>query len=122
MNVTATVQNTRWKAFIGWVNGMFTLDDSGGSSIYDWSISVITGEVYATRASGAVSWGDIGCANSTVIDAEDVALEHTGEDNISSTFSGVNTGTYVVSGTSIGAGACYALNIEWKIEQPAKIS
>lgn len=109
LNITATVQDTRWKAFVGWINGAFTLDDSTGSTIYDWSISTVSGEVYATRASGAVSWGNIACASAANITAEDTALEHALEDNITSTFTGTNTGTYVVAGTSIGAGACSSI-------------
>jgi hypothetical protein len=37
LNISATVQNSRWKAFVGWVNGLFTLKDGTGSKIYDWS-------------------------------------------------------------------------------------
>lgn len=110
INVSSTTQNPHWKAFVGWIDGKFTLDDSGGSSIYDWSFSSSGGEVYATRASGAIAWGSIACATPAQITAEEVLLAHSGEDNISSTFSGTNTGTYVVSGTSIGAGSCSATN------------
>jgi hypothetical protein len=110
LNVTATIQNPHWKAFLGWVNGAFTLDDSSGSSIYDWSIGTISGQVYASRNASTVNWTDISCANTTEIIAEDVAMEHSGQDNISSTFSGTNTGTYVVAGTPIGVGDCFATN------------
>jgi hypothetical protein len=110
VNISATTQNSHWKAFVGWIDGMFTLDDSSGSSIYDWSIGTISGEVYATRASGAVAWGSVACAGSGQILAEENLLNHAGEDNISSTFSSNNTGTYVVAGVSIAAGNCYAAN------------
>lgn len=108
INVSANVQNVRWKAFVGWIQGSFTLDDSSGNSVYDWSSSTSGGEVYATRASGSITWGSIGCATGGQIDTEDTVMEHTGEDNISSTFSGTNTGTYTVAGTGIGAGTCSA--------------
>lgn len=110
LNVSSTTQNPHWKAFVGWIDGSFTLDDSSGSSIYDWSFSFTGGEVYATRASGSISWGSIACASAGQIAAEDTALEHSGQDNISATFSGTNTGTYVASGTSIGVGDCFASN------------
>jgi len=110
LNVSTIVQNPHWKAFVGWVDGRFTLDDSSDSSIYDWSISSIGGQVYATRVSGAVDWGNIECASDAEIIAEDVAMDHVGEDNISSTFNGTNAGTYVVSGVPIGATDCFAVN------------
>ena len=110
LNVSATIQNSRWKAFIGWIDGKFTLDDSSGSTIYDWSISSIDGQVYATRNSSSIAWGNIACASAANITAEDVAMDHSGEDNISSTFSDTNTGTYVVAGTSIGVGDCSSTN------------
>jgi hypothetical protein len=110
LNVSATSQNPHWKAFVGSISGEFTLDDSSGSSIYDWSFSSIGGEVYASRNSSTVDWSGIGCASAAEILAEDVALDHTGEDNISSTFSGTNTGTYAVAGININPTDCFASN------------
>ena len=110
INVSATMQNSKWKAFVGWVDGKFTLDDASDSSIYDWSLSSIGGQVYTTRASGSITWASIACASAGEIVAEDTALVHIGEDNISSSFSSVNTGTYVVSGVSIGVGDCSSAN------------
>lgn len=110
LNITASVQNPHWKAFAGWINGKFTLDDSSGSTIYDWSLTSVGGEVYATRKSSTVTWGSIGCANAGNIDAEDTALEQSGEDNITATFSGLNSQTFVVAGTPITAASCSAIN------------
>src|SRR3989344_8533797 len=51
INLTGETQNARWKAFIGNASGVLTLDDSSGNTIYDWTLSTTTGEVYATRQS-----------------------------------------------------------------------
>jgi len=110
MNITATVKNPHWKAFVGWIDGKFTLEDSSGSTIYDWTLSTVGGEVYATRASSTINWGTISCADASEITAEDTALNHTGEDNITSTFSSSNTATFVVAGTTISATACSSTN------------
>jgi hypothetical protein len=111
LNITASVQNPHWKAFVGWIDGKFTLDDASGSTLYDWTLSTIGGEVYATRASGVANWGTISCADATEITAEDTSLNHTAEDNITSTFtSASNSATFVVAGTTITAGACSAIN------------
>lgn len=111
INITASVQNPHWKAFVGWIDGKFTLDDSSGSTIYDWTLTTVGGEVYATRASGIANWATISCADATEITAEDVALDHVGEDNISSTFTPAsNAQPFVVAGTTISAGTCSATN------------
>ncbi len=111
LNITASVQNPHWKAFVGWIDGKFTLDDSSGSTIYDWSLGSVGGEVYATKESGTINWGTISCANAAEITAEDTSLNQTGEDNITSTFTaGANTKPFVVAGTTISAGACSSTN------------
>jgi len=110
MNISSISQNSRWKGFVGWVNGKFTLDDSSGSTVYDWSSSTTGGEVYATRSSGSIEWENISCATTSNINNEDTALQHSGGDNISATFSGTNTETYVVASFSINVGDCFASN------------
>ncbi|RMD45944.1 hypothetical protein D6829_00730 [Candidatus Pacearchaeota archaeon] len=111
LNITATAQNPHWKAFAGWVTGKFTLDDSTGSTIYDWTLSSVSGEVYATRTSSTPSWSSVRCANSTEIENENTALAHSSpDDNITATFAGVNSNTFVVAGTQITAGSCNATN------------
>jgi len=106
MNISTSVQNDNWKAFVGWISGSYTLDDSSSSTIYDWSLASVSGEVYATRESGSVSWTTVNCANQTHIETEDSSLDHTGEDNITSTFGDTNTDTFVVAGTQISSGNC----------------
>src|SRR5262245_15380672 len=52
MKLNATTQNPRWKAYVGNVTGTLTLDDASDNSIFQWSLTRVTGEVYATRSSG----------------------------------------------------------------------
>ena len=113
LNLTASVQNTHWKAFVGWVNGAFTLDDSSGSTIYDWSLSVTTGRVYTTRDSSTIEWNLIQCANRTTnLAAENTAMFHNrSADNITATFTYPGThDPFWVAGRSIGANNCPTLN------------
>jgi len=115
LNLSASVQNTHWKAFVGWITAGFTLDDSGGSTIYDWTSAVTSGRVYATRDSSTIEWNLIDCANvSTTLAAEDTAMFH----NISSRPDTINT-TFVYPGThdpfwaaghSFSANQCPTLN------------
>src|SRR3989339_1648154 len=54
INLNSEQQNSRWKAYVGNVTGTLTLDDANSYTIYDWAITTsLTGEVYATRASGS---------------------------------------------------------------------
>ena len=82
-------QNLRWKAYAGNVTGVLTLDDSGDYSIYQWGLTDITGEVYATRTNNSISWASIQCANETHINNEEILLNHStnADDSINSTFS-----------------------------------
>jgi hypothetical protein len=85
--LNATTQNPRWKAYVGNVTGTLTLDDANDNTIFQWSLTTITGEVYATRFSGTINWSGVNCSNSTHLANEDKALNHTNrDDNITATF------------------------------------
>jgi len=110
MNVSSVSQNSRWKGFLGWVSGSFTLDDASGSTVYDWPSATADGEIYATRGSGTIEWSNVNCATAGEITTEDSTLQQSGGDNISSTFSSTNLETYVVAGFSVGVGDCFSSN------------
>ena len=111
LNLTANVQDKRWKAFVGWVNGKFTLDDLGGATIYDWTLSVTTGRVYSTRVSSAINWASIQCANRTTnLLAENTAMFHNSSaDNITKTFQYGTHNPFWVAGIPISANSCPTL-------------
>lgn len=110
-NLTANVQNPRWKAFVGEVVGSFTLDDAAGSTIYDWTLSSVTGRVYSTRTSGAVTWGSISCASVPEMESENTAMVLTSnDDNITATFDDTTHGLFYVGATQINSDSCPTLN------------
>jgi len=111
LNLTANIQDTRWKAFVGWVNGKFSLSDSGGATIYDWSLSTTTGRVYATRVASAISWATIQCANRTTnLLTENTAMFHNSSaDNITKTFQYGTHNPFWVAGIPISANSCPTL-------------
>lgn len=114
LNITAVTQNVRWKAFIGWVSGRFTLNDASGSTIYDWSLSnaAITGEVYATRNASTIAWSRITCANTSILQQENFYMNHSNpDDNITRTFTGDTThASFSIGAVTLSANACPTLN------------
>ena len=115
--LTARQQTSAWKAYVGNVSGTLVLEDSANYSIYEWSLSSLTGEVYATRTSSSVTWANVECANITHVEAEMVEMHHnftnTRDDAINATFDdeandhwGFDAGS-----TPIGANTCdYSIN------------
>jgi len=114
LNVNATIQNPRWKGFVGNVTGKFTLDDSSGSTLYDWSLTSITGRVYSTRNSTSVTWASINCSNITHLNQENINLNHTNvNDNLNVTFNltaGATHNPLWVGGVYLSANTCPTLN------------
>ena len=85
-------QNQRWKAYVGNVSGMLTLQDADGYAIYDWTLNTsIVGNVYASR-NGTINWGDINCSTEAHIISETTFLNHvaTADDTINATFNSTN--------------------------------
>jgi hypothetical protein len=109
LNLTANVQNLRWKAFVGNVNGKFTLDDASGNTIYDWPSEITTGKVYSTRTNSELNWAGIGCADLTDLENENVAMAHNGVgDNITATFRHESVSAFYAAGRTI-SGCSYSL-------------
>jgi hypothetical protein len=112
MNISGDTQNVRWKAFVGNVSGKLTLDDSLGATIYDWTLSIISGEVYASRASTNINWTGIGCATLNVTEHENRILNHSSrDDNITATFAGINNDALTIGSVGLAASSCRTLNI-----------
>jgi hypothetical protein len=73
-NLTVSVQDSKWKAFVGNVSSSFTLSDGTGSTLYNWQSATTTGRIYATRNSSAINWPAVACANSTTLGNESIAM------------------------------------------------
>jgi hypothetical protein len=113
-NMSSEIQNTRWKAFIGRVSGSFTLDDAMGSTVYDWSLATITGEVYATRNSSSITWTNLTCASVANLNTENTRMSQTSSaDNLTATFnisSGATHDEFFVASRNISQNTCPTLN------------
>ncbi|MFH1916372.1 MAG: hypothetical protein ABIJ21_03850 [Nanoarchaeota archaeon] len=108
-SISATQQNYAWKAYIGNVTGLFTLDDTEGRTIYDWSVnaSELTGEIYATR-NNSIDWTWINCSNSSVRDNETTffGMVDSAPDSINSTFNESTHKPMQVATSTINESTC----------------
>ncbi|MGV8152527.1 MAG: hypothetical protein ACP5OG_05590 [Candidatus Nanoarchaeia archaeon] len=111
LNITANIRNVRWKGFVGWVTGKFTLADGNGSTLFDWSMSTTSGRVYATRHAATITWANINCSNLSKLELENYQMNHTNkDDNISRTFNETNHTSFYVGTKSIPSNTCFSLN------------
>lgn len=123
-SITATQQNYGWKAYVGNVSGSYTLDDSSGYTIYDWTLnaSLITGEIYASR-NASLDWTYIRCANASTIDNETryFGLVNSSSDSIGATYNWTNHSIMQTATSTMTKNTCYStwLNVNDSKQTPA---
>lgn len=104
ITLSTNKQDSAWKAYVGNISGKMVLKNSGGWSIYEWNLNAtsLTGSIFVTRA-GAVTWTNIRCANSSVVDSEQSFFGMTtiASDNINKTFNYTTHKSMTISGTGI---------------------
>jgi len=114
LNISANVQDPRWKAFVGNATGSFSLADATGAQIYNWASAAITGRIYATRNSSIVNWATVNCSNRTTIENENQAMvlnsSTAPSDNITQTLNMTpGNGAFFVGSQFISANTCPTL-------------
>jgi hypothetical protein len=109
MVLNATIQTSRWKAYVGNVTGVLTLDNPSNMTIYAWDVTTLTGQVYASRYSN-ITWSspNIICANSSIISAEATFNNMTGSmpDRINQTFNWSIHKQFQIGTNTIGQNNC----------------
>lgn len=107
LNINISAQNNYWKAIVGEVRGIFTLEDSNGSSIYQWEDIYITGFIYATRNQSTINWQEVNCATTQQIEEENIELNHTDPSlNITATFNSQTHNQFITGFTTIPQNSC----------------
>jgi len=111
LTLNTTAQTYRWKAYVGNITGKLTLADATNKSIFDWTVSSVTGEVYATRSNSAIDWASVGCADNGLINTEDTVMNMTltSPDTINRTFNNTVHKTFYVGTTKIQNSTCRAI-------------
>jgi len=109
--LNTTGQTYRWKAYVGNVTGKLMLADATNKSIFDWSVTSVTGEVYATRNSSTLDWSTIGCADASLINGEDLFMNMslTSPDTINKTFNNTIHRSFYVGANRITNSTCRAI-------------
>ena len=109
--LNATGEDYRWKAYVGNVSGRLALDDASGKSIYDWTVTSVTGEVYATKNT-SIDWSTISCADATLINTEDIAMNMSlnSPDTINKTFINKIHRTFYVGTILVQNSTCSAIS------------
>jgi hypothetical protein len=102
-------QTDAWKGYVGNVTGNIALRDSSNYSLYDWVLTSISGEIYASRAS-SITWTTLNCSTPTVVAAEYAAINmvDSDADSINKTFNGSLHSALTVAGKTIAANTCNA--------------
>ena len=124
-SINSVQQNTRWKGYVGNVTGTLTLDDALDNTIYSWSLTTVTGEVYSTRVSSTINWTGINCtwiadakmnstdgasSNRTPETLENAALSLTSkDDNITATFNKQNHTAFTTGTKTVGKNECFSI-------------
>ena len=109
--LNTTGQTYRWKAYIGNISGKLALADATNKSIFDLTVTSSTGEVYATRSNTAVDWNSVSCADSTLINNEDLFMNMSlgSPDTINKTFNNTIHKSFYVGATRISNSTCRAI-------------
>ncbi|NTV23053.1 MAG: hypothetical protein HGA85_01595 [Nanoarchaeota archaeon] len=114
VSLNAEQQNSKWKAYVGNVSSTFVLDDSGGYSIYQWTMDSFSGQVYITR-NNSISWAGVTCAGLGDKSYEDTVINHnsTRADSVNRTFVAQTHKAFTVGSTAISQNTCYS-TATWK--------
>lgn len=107
LNIDQTRITDIWQGFYGNVSGQIVLENSLGNNFYDWSLSTITGEVYASRNT-IPSWTGINCTNSTYWQNEETTLNipATQTDGINETYNTLTHPTFQVGTKTFAPNVC----------------
>lgn len=98
LRLNTVQQNDRWKAYVGNVTGVLTLDDADGYTIYDWSLTgSVSGTVFASR-NDSIVWANVNCSNMTHTAGEETFLGISGasSDSIRNTFTSTDHTSFLV--------------------------
>jgi len=107
LTMSVNQQDYKWKAYVGNISGGLALDDANAKSIYDWTMTSVSGQIYATRSS-SVNWANVSCVNDSIVNAEQggLGMGSTDRDNINNTFNYTIHKSFLVGTKNISNSTC----------------
>lgn len=88
VNIDVLTITKNWQGYYGNITGEITLDDASNNTFYNWTLTNVNGEVYATRNESA-DFTTVDCTSGAEISAEETYLGHISSDgdSVTNTFS-----------------------------------
>lgn len=112
-NITAlSINHTRvssvWQGYYGNISGEIVLDNLGNYTMYSWNTVSSSGEILATRNSGAVTWSAINCSNQTHVETEESNLNIIANDvdGVNETFNDASHPEFTVGSVTFTTDYC----------------
>jgi hypothetical protein len=109
LRLNTVQQNANWKAYVGNISGMLTLNDENGYTIYQWALgnAEVTGEIYVSRSSN-ISWSLLNCSNESLIAGEQtlIGFAASSVDDINKTYNETIHSPITVAGRTIAQNTC----------------
>ena len=111
LDITVLSVSRSWQGYYGNITGYIVLDDADNNSFYNWTLTTITGEIYAAR-NASVSFTTVNCTNATQITAEETFLGHAAidGDSVTNTFNATNHPLIYVGTKTIANNSCPSTN------------
>ncbi|MBR9676090.1 hypothetical protein GOV05_03720, partial [Candidatus Woesearchaeota archaeon] len=119
MNLDATSITNVWQGYYGNITGTVVLANSNNQTMYDWSVSTATGEVFASNSSD-IAWASIGCASVAQANTEEdgLGIAETDVDGFNETFSNSTAhNQFIVAARTFTSGNCLAASLHNGSEQ-----
>lgn len=105
--INTLTQTSKWQAYYGNVTGKIILGNSSSGSMFNWTVSTLSGAVYATQQSvmNFTAWENLAARTGANIDS-DFSFTAGNSDSGTNTFNNATSvPTVIVSGKSITASA-----------------
>ena len=112
LDINGTAITEGWQGYFGNILGTIVLGDSSNNTMYDWNLTSVSGEVYASRQS-SITWSGVNCSNNTEMTNEETTLNFgaTAIDGINETFSSTTHGSFFIGATNITSNSCPSTNL-----------
>ncbi len=109
--VDGTTITKSWQGYYGNITGSIYLKDSNNNTMYNWNMSSVSGEIYASRSIN-INWDTITCAQTSELYVEDefIGANNTidGDSILNTFFTGQSFNSFYTGLNSISGLGCYA--------------